>query len=158
MRSAVRKGLGMPDATDHLMPWFSQGRDAGDGRLKLRPRWWLFGEPALDLDWDPEGSHPTIEAIIDMHRRLATATDGKPSLPPTWTAASYLITPHPLGGCGMGTSAKDSVVDHRGKVWGHRNLFVADGAIAPEALGANPSRTIAALAERIAAQIVAEGR
>ncbi len=43
-------------------------------------------------------------------------------------------------------------------MWGYRNLFVADGAIVPEALGANPSRTIAALAERIAAQIVAEGR
>ena len=48
-------------------------------------------------------------------------------------------------------SPADSVVDHRGEVWGHRNLYVADGAIVPEAIGANPSRTIAALAERIAA-------
>ena len=58
----------------------------------------------------------------------------------------------------MGTDPKTSVVDHRGRVWGQPNLYVADGAIVPEALGANPSRTIATLAERIAAIIVAEGR
>jgi choline dehydrogenase-like flavoprotein len=35
---------------------------------------------------------------------------------------------------------------------------VADAAIIPEALGVNPSRTIGALAERIASIIKAEGR
>ena len=158
LRAALRDGFGDDAAIDHVMPWFSQGRDAGDGRLHLRKRWWLFGEPVLDLDWDPKASRPTIEAIIAMHRELAIATDGEPHVPPTWTAANYLITPHPLGGCAMGASPADSVVDHRGEVWGHRNLFVADGAIVPEAIGANPSRTIAALAERIAGQIIAEGR
>ncbi len=39
-----------------------------------------------------------------------------------------------------------------------RNLYVADGAIVPEAIGVNPSRTIGALSERIAGRIVAEGR
>ena len=50
----------------------------------------------------------------------------------------------------MGSSAADGVVDHRGRVFGHEGLFVADGAIIPRALGVNPSRTIGALAERIA--------
>jgi cholesterol oxidase len=35
---------------------------------------------------------------------------------------------------------------------------VADGAIVPEALGLNPSKTIAALAERIAAIILEQRR
>lgn len=69
-----------------------------------------------------------------------------------------LITPHPLGGANMGRSAAAGVVDHRGEVFGYRNLFVADGAIVPEALGLNPSKTIAALAERIAELIVRDGR
>jgi GMC oxidoreductase len=39
-----------------------------------------------------------------------------------------------------------------------RPLYVADGAIVPEALGLNPSKTIAALAERIAAIILEQRR
>ena len=79
-------------------------------------------------------------------------------VPPSWTLDKFLITPHPLGGCNMGASAEDGVVDHKGEVFGYRNLFVLDGAIVPEALGVNPSRTIAALAEHAAGAIVAEGR
>ena len=156
--STVRQWLAQAGDFSHVMPWFSQGHDAGDGRLRLGKRWWLFGEPVLRLDWDPTASVPVIDAIIRMHRRLATATGGDPRLPPTWAHAKYLITPHPLGGAVMGTTADDGVVDHRGEVFGHPGLYVADGAIVPTAMGANPSRTIAALAERIAAGIVREGR
>jgi cholesterol oxidase len=41
-------------------------------------------------------------------------------------------------------------VNDKGEVFGYKNLYVADGAIIPHALGVNPSRTIGALAERIA--------
>jgi cholesterol oxidase len=61
------------------------------------------------------------------------------------------VTPHPLGGCNVGITQADGVVDHRGAVFGYPGLYVADGAIIPEAVGLNSSRTIAALAERIAA-------
>jgi cholesterol oxidase len=44
----------------------------------------------------------------------------------------------------------DGVVDHKGEVFGHPGLYIADGSIIPRAVGLNPSRTIAALAERIA--------
>ena len=40
-----------------------------------------------------------------------------------------------------------------GQVFGYDNLFVVDGAMIPEAIGRNPTRTIAALAERAAALI-----
>jgi cholesterol oxidase len=49
-------------------------------------------------------------------------------------------------------------VDHKGEVFGHRNLFVLDGSIVPEALGVNPSRSIAALTERAMSLITKEGR
>jgi len=94
-----------------------------------------------------------ITAIINMHKLLSAATGGKPQVPLFWTAFKNLITPHPLGGCNMGVDVTSGVVDHSGQVFGYPNLFVADGAIIPEAIGLNPSRTIAALAERIAALI-----
>ena len=139
------------NAFDRIMPWFAQARDAADGSFSLQN-----GE--LFLHWDIERSEKTMSAVVRTHEKLAKATAGVPLVPVTWTFAKDLITPHPLGGANMGTSRERGVVDHRGEVFGYRNLFVADGAIVPEALGLNPSKTIAALAERIAAQIVAEGR
>ena len=56
----------------------------------------------------------------------------------------------------MGQTPQEGVVDHRGAVFGYENLYVADGAILPKAIGHNPSKTIAALAERIADKIVEE--
>ena len=58
----------------------------------------------------------------------------------------------------MGDNALNGVVNHAGEVFGYKNLYVADAAIVPEALGVNPSRTIGALAERIAQIIKAEAR
>ena len=143
---------------ENAMPWFAQGIDAANGRLVLRRPWWIAGEYKLELDWAVEKSAPVIEAIIAMHKELSKATGGMALVPPSWTLEKYLITPHPLGGCNMGATAKDGVVDHKGEVFGYRNLFVIDGGMIPEAVGVNPSRTIAALAEHAAGAIVAEGR
>jgi cholesterol oxidase len=89
--------------------------------------------------------------MVNMHRRLSEATGGLALVPPTWSIFKTLITPHPLGGCNMGITQADGVVDHKGAVFGYKNLYVADGAIVPQAIGLNPSKTIAALAERSAA-------
>ena len=148
--NTLRFVLSGADAAKHVMPWFAQGRDAANGALSLRAG-------RLFLDWDVQASEPTIEAIVRAHMEFAESTGGLPLVPPTWTVARYLVTPHPLGGCNMGASADQGVVNHAGEVFGHRNLYVADGAIVPEALGLNPSKTIAALAERIAA-IMVEGK
>ena len=139
------------DSFKNCMPWFAQGLDAADGRLFLHRSWKKLGKRELKLEWDITRSAAVIEAIINMHKRLAAATGGKPWVPPTWTLSRNLTTPHPLGGCNMGTTPENGVVNHRGEVFGYRNLYVADGAIIPKALGLNPSRTIAALAERMAA-------
>jgi cholesterol oxidase len=152
---AALKGLlelvGPEDPFSNVMPWFAQGVDAADGRLYLGRPWYAFWrKKQLRMDWDIERSKPVITAIINMHKLLSATTGGKPHVPVFWTALKNLVTPHPLGGCNMGVDATRGVVDHRGEVFGYPNLFVADGAIIPEAIGLNPSRTIAALAERIA--------
>jgi cholesterol oxidase len=48
------------------------------------------------------------------------------------------------------------VVDDGGAVYGYDGLYVLDGSIVPTALGVNPSKTIAALAERGVARLVEE--
>jgi cholesterol oxidase len=131
------------DGFEHIMPWFAQGVDAGNGVLSLN-------NGALDLAWDVTKSLPVFEEIANKHKQLAEGTGGLPLPLPGWTLSKELITPHALGGCNMGTSPANGVVDHTGKVFGYDNLYVADGAIVPRALGVNPSRTIGALAERVA--------
>ncbi len=143
---------------ENVMPWFAQGIDAANGRLSMKRRWWLVGERRLDLDWDIDKSAKAIEAIIGKHKELSKHTGGEAVVPPSWTIDRFLITPHPLGGCNMARTAGRGVVDHKGEVFGYRNLFVIDGAMVPEALGVNPSRSIAALAERALGLIVGEGR
>ncbi len=151
--------LGVDLESRHVMPWFSQGRDQSVGTFKLRRAFLgLFGPQRFRLDWPPSGAEKVTAAIIDMHEKLARATDGKPMPPFVWKTFKAMITPHPLGGCNMAARAQDGVVDHQGEVFGYRNLFVSDGAIVPRAIGHNPSKTIAALGERIAERIVAEGR
>jgi cholesterol oxidase len=129
----------------HVMPWFAQGVDAADGSLVLRNS---NGKPLLDLQWDIRKSEKVIDEIVSMHKRLAGATGGVPLVSPSWSLFRDLITPHPLGGCNMGNSSDSGVVDHVGQVFGYPRLHVLDGSIVPRALGVNPSRTIAALAER----------
>jgi cholesterol oxidase len=140
---------------DNVMPWFAQGVDAANGQLRLRRRFEIVGDWELTLEWDIARSRPLMDTIVATHQDLSRATGGAPLVPPTWSLAHYLVTPHPLGGCNMGTGPDNGVVDHRGEVFGYRNLFVLDGAIVPEAVGVNPSRTIAALAERAMRLIVA---
>jgi cholesterol oxidase len=56
----------------------------------------------------------------------------------------------------MADDPRAGVVDDAGKVHGHEGLYVLDGSIVPTALGVNPSKTIAALAERGVEQLLAE--
>jgi len=131
------------------MPWFANGVDAGNGEYELARRCWLFGMGLrLNLKWDVTKSIPSFQAEINTQVELSNKTGGRPFPAPWWKEA--LITPHPLGGCNMGKSAPEGVVDHTGQVYGYKNLYVIDGAIVPTPLGVNPSRTITALAERAA--------
>jgi cholesterol oxidase len=57
-------------------------------------------------------------------------------------------TAHILGGCCMGDSAANGVIDARHRVFGYDGLYVVDGSAISANIGVNPSLTICALAER----------
>ncbi len=57
------------------------------------------------------------------------------------------MTAHILGGCPMGISDADGVVDIACQVFNYPGLFVVDGSIMPANPGVNPSLTITALSE-----------
>ncbi len=59
------------------------------------------------------------------------------------------MTAHFLGGCPIGASAEDSVLDVRQRVHGHPGLHVVDGSAISANLGVNPALTITAQAERV---------
>ena len=56
-------------------------------------------------------------------------------------------TAHILGGCPIGLSPADGVVDPLSRAFGYNDLYVVDGSIIPANLGVNPSLTITAMAE-----------
>jgi choline dehydrogenase-like flavoprotein len=55
---------------------------------------------------------------------------------------------HQAGTCRMGTDPRRSVTDPYGRIWGHKNLFIADAALHPTNGAFNPVLTIMALAFR----------
>jgi cholesterol oxidase len=112
------------------------GRRGRLGRWRLTSR---HGHGAPNPTWVPEAN----EAV----RRLARVIDGEPG----GTYADLLDSPmtaHFLGGAVIGSNADHGVVDGWHRVYGHPGLHVVDGAAVSANLGANPSLTITAQAER----------
>jgi choline dehydrogenase-like flavoprotein len=57
---------------------------------------------------------------------------------------------HLVGGCRMGFTPEESVIDRNHRVWDVPNLLVADGSVFPTEGAANPALIIMALADRLA--------
>ncbi|HEX4857675.1 MAG TPA: GMC family oxidoreductase [Usitatibacteraceae bacterium] len=64
------------------------------------------------------------------------------------TLKCRVASAHVMGGCAMGSRARDSVVDAEGRHHQIENLSVIDGSVFPTSIGANPQLSIYALAAR----------
>lgn len=94
-------------------------------------------------------SAPTYLPVANCSARtLAVETDGDPANILTETISNTSTTAHILGGCHMGDSIETGVIDTRHQVFGYPGLYVVDGSSVSANIGANPSLTITALAER----------
>ncbi|GAA1300448.1 GMC oxidoreductase [Saccharothrix xinjiangensis] len=125
--SALLLGMGLP---------------GGHGRFRH--------DPATDrvvLDWPPTADLDAQVATDASAARLVGRAGGL-ALP---SHALVPFTAHPLGG-----AVFEAVCDLHGRVHDHPGLYVTDSALIPGSTGtANPSWTIAALAERCLRHIVA---
>jgi cholesterol oxidase len=129
------------------MPLLAMGRDIPDGRMRLTR------DGMLDIDWRMQGSASYFRRVRETMKEIADALGGRMMNNPL-SALSRVITVHPLGGCPMGRTASEGVVDSYGEVFNHPGLYVADGAVMPGPVGPNPSLTIAALANRFADHLI----
>ncbi len=67
-----------------------------------------------------------------------------------------VFSAHVMGGCGMGSSDKNSVVDPHGRHHQISNLTINDGSILPTSLGVNPQLTVYSIALRNATRLASE--
>jgi cholesterol oxidase len=157
-RSAAFAGLmGSAQISSSLLPLLSMGRDVADGRMYLR-------DNHLQVDWRKGGatragrrgrSGAYFHRARSISRQIADELGASLRDNPIWFMRR-VITVHPLGGCAMATDSRHGVVDEWGRVFGYPGLYVADGSVMPGPVGANPSLTIAALADRFADGIIEE--
>jgi cholesterol oxidase len=84
-------------------------------------------------------------------RLAAEAMGGVPGSGLNEVLLNRPFTAHILGGAPIGETAAEGVLDGWHRVWTEPGLHVLDGAAVSANLGANPSLTIAAQAERACA-------
>lgn len=130
-----------PEA-EHSAVFLAMGRDHADGRISLGP---LHG---LEIEWNNQSNGPLYEAEEQFARAVAKQMSGEAAFNPFWRLLRLPVTVHSLGGCPLGDTVERGVANADGEVFNYPGLFVLDGAALPVAIGANPSHTIAAVAER----------
>ncbi len=97
-----------------------------------------------------------IPIANQVTRRMAERMDGYPKGSWFEVLLDAPTTAHILGGCVMGESSEEGVVDRQGRVFGYPGLYVADGSVVPANLNANPALTITALAEYVMDKVPAK--
>ena len=118
-----------------------------DNSLVLRLRRGPFGTRLVSSQGPGEPNPTWIPAAHRTATLLAEELDGIAG--GSWgDVANMPLTAHFLGGCPIGATADDGVLDPYQRVHGYPSLHVVDGAAVTANLGVNPSLTITAQAER----------
>ena len=118
-----------------------------DSAIKVRSKRGIFGW-RLTSENDSERPNATyIPAANETARRIAQRYGG--------IAGGHIgdlvnapFTAHFVGGCVIGKSSAEGVIDPYHRVWNYPTLHVIDGSTITANLGVNPSLTITAQAER----------
>jgi cholesterol oxidase len=137
-------------------------QDDATGRITLQ-------NDQVDVGWEQPVAQQKLWADIEtLLREFSSAMGGKYIALPGWQGIlgkKKLVITHPLGGCPIGTTHENGVVDEFGQVFDPtksaaskavlKDLFVVDGAVIPGALAANPTLTISAQALKAVTHAIA---
>lgn len=131
------------------------GLDKASGTMRLNRNGFI------DIDWPYQDNRRLYNAILAAAQAFGREVGAKVvALPNWWWPVRNNVTVHSLGGCVLADDAGSGVVSAApatlGQAFGYIGLYVTDGAIVPTAVGANPTATIAALAEMVAEGITGE--
>lgn len=129
------------------LPVLTMGRDIANGNLSLKKEF-------LECDWEIKKSQEYYDRVKRIVSGIAGALHAEYWDNPSYEYFQQVLTAHPLGGCPMGRSKSEAVVDSYGEVFDYPGLYVADGSIMPGPVGPNPSMTIAAISDRAADHII----
>ncbi|GAA2435141.1 GMC family oxidoreductase [Streptomyces macrosporus] len=119
---------------DNSLTTYRKPKGLGKGLLTARQ-----GHGAPNPDHIPEGAEAARLVAEEINGFPGTNVGelmGKP------------LTAHFLGGCPIGASAEEGVIDPYHRLYGHPGISVVDGSAVSANLGVNPSLTITAQAER----------
>jgi cholesterol oxidase len=146
--------------------WFNcMGDDRTPGRdfFETGGRFSLDSRGRLQLSY-PSGSptkHPLFGAMEKVLDAFANAMGGSYVPFPAWGGTlgpKRLVVTHPLGGCPMGHTSSEGVVDPDGQVFStesggtevHKGLYVMDASVFPGPVAVNPTLAIVAVALKTA--------
>jgi choline dehydrogenase-like flavoprotein len=157
-----------------VAPFIAIARDEDEGRVDVDAE----GEPRARYWPGPRDRRHLVRAIVEMARvHIASGARrvGTLHTPPLELAADgdleafveevetrgiephrvTLFSAHQMSTCRIGSTARESVANPDGEVWGVRGLYVTDASAFPSASGANPMLTVMALARRTAERMLA---
>ena len=119
-------------------------------RIVRKRRWfWPFRKRLASVVAAGMDRTPTyIPMANDFARRMAKQMNGIPMSSVSEIFLGAPATAHILGGCPIGDSEQDGVIDRQHRVFGYENFLVCDGSVIPANLAANPALSILALSER----------
>ncbi|MTI23152.1 GMC family oxidoreductase [Fulvivirga sp. RKSG066] len=135
----------------HTQVYLVMANDDGMGSMHLGK-----SDEAV-IEWKDVGRQKIFEKISEQLHEVSRALGGRYVRNPTWSKLMNfdLMTVHPLGGCVMGDTAKQGVVNHKGQVYNgtegskvYKSLYVMDGAVFSRSVGTNPLLTISGISER----------
>lgn len=110
-------------------------RDEATGELSLKGDKLIIKKSLTDQD------RSRAKLGVDLVKEMYSKIDGCKEIIPCEQGFGL----HLMGGCAIGTSENNSVVNPEFRVHGTSKVFIADSSIFPSAPGLNPSLTIMAL-------------